>query len=86
MNAQSERAITELASKIVPVGEDWRTAARSHLDALTKPLGSLGRLEDLAAQIVAIREGKIDGPDRQRGLHLRRGPRHYGRGRERLSA
>jgi nicotinate-nucleotide--dimethylbenzimidazole phosphoribosyltransferase len=31
--------------------------ARAHLDLLTKPLGSLGRLEDLAAQWFAICEG-----------------------------
>jgi nicotinate-nucleotide--dimethylbenzimidazole phosphoribosyltransferase len=31
--------------------------ARAHLDSLTKPLGSLGRLEDLAAQWFAICEG-----------------------------
>ncbi len=31
-------------------------AARAHLDTLTKPLGSLGRLEDLAAQMISICE------------------------------
>jgi nicotinate-nucleotide--dimethylbenzimidazole phosphoribosyltransferase len=29
--------------------------ARRHLDALTKPPGSLGRLEELAARLVALR-------------------------------
>jgi nicotinate-nucleotide--dimethylbenzimidazole phosphoribosyltransferase len=33
--------------------------ARAHLDSLTKPLGSLGRLEDLAAQWFAICEGRF---------------------------
>jgi nicotinate-nucleotide--dimethylbenzimidazole phosphoribosyltransferase len=42
--------------------ELWRQKARTHLDTLTKPLGSLGRLEDLAAQIVAIREEKFAEP------------------------
>ncbi len=32
----------------------WLTRAQAHLDALTKPLGSLGRLEEIAAQLVAI--------------------------------
>ena len=35
--------------------------ARKHLDALTKPLGSLGRLEDLAAQWFALRQGNVGG-------------------------
>jgi nicotinate-nucleotide--dimethylbenzimidazole phosphoribosyltransferase len=30
------------------------TAARAHLDSLTKPIGSLGRLEDLAAQLASL--------------------------------
>ncbi|MFW5735693.1 MAG: nicotinate-nucleotide--dimethylbenzimidazole phosphoribosyltransferase, partial [Oceanidesulfovibrio sp.] len=36
---------------------DLYEAARRHLDNLTKPPGSLGRLEDLAAQLYAIRGG-----------------------------
>ena len=44
-----------LLAHITPVSETWRAGARVHLDSLTKPLGSLGRLEDLAAQLVAIR-------------------------------
>jgi nicotinate-nucleotide--dimethylbenzimidazole phosphoribosyltransferase len=42
-----------------PPSEAWRQRARKRLDTLTKPLGSLGRLEDLAAQIVAIRCDKF---------------------------
>jgi nicotinate-nucleotide--dimethylbenzimidazole phosphoribosyltransferase len=37
----------------------YLTAARAHLDSLTKPLGSLGRLEDLATQWFAICEGRF---------------------------
>jgi nicotinate-nucleotide--dimethylbenzimidazole phosphoribosyltransferase len=37
-----------------PVDEQWRVRARARLNTLTKPLGSLGQLEDLAAQLVAI--------------------------------
>jgi NaMN:DMB phosphoribosyltransferase len=40
---------------IVPADEQWRMCARQRLDTLTKPLGSLGRLEDIAAQLVAPR-------------------------------
>ncbi len=44
----------ELIAGITTPDEQWRAAARARLDTLTKPLGSLGRLEDLAAQLVAI--------------------------------
>jgi nicotinate-nucleotide--dimethylbenzimidazole phosphoribosyltransferase len=37
---------------------EFAAAARQHLDSLTKPLGSLGTLEDIAAQYVAWREEK----------------------------
>jgi nicotinate-nucleotide--dimethylbenzimidazole phosphoribosyltransferase len=43
-------------STIEPPSQQWLAQARAHLDALTKPLGSLGRLEDLAAQMVSIRQ------------------------------
>ena len=45
-----------IAPEIKPPSELWRQKARAHLDSLTKPLGSLGLLEDLAAQMVAIRQ------------------------------
>jgi nicotinate-nucleotide--dimethylbenzimidazole phosphoribosyltransferase len=51
--------IEQLTRDITPPGEAWRSKARARLDTLTKPLGSLGRLEDLAAQVVAIREDKL---------------------------
>ena len=47
--------IEELTHGIKPPCEEWRQKARQHLDTLTKPLGSLGRLEDIAAQVAAIR-------------------------------
>jgi nicotinate-nucleotide--dimethylbenzimidazole phosphoribosyltransferase len=42
-------------SGIDPIDEGARAEARRALDAKTKPRGSLGRLEELAAQIAAIR-------------------------------
>jgi len=53
---------TELVGEIVAPDPKWLKQARSHLDNLTKPLGSLGRLEDIAAQFIAIRNGEIDQP------------------------
>lgn len=55
MTPLSARVVTELVRGIEPPDETWRTRARARLDTLTKPLGSLGRLEDLAAQLGAIR-------------------------------
>lgn len=45
----------QTCTKIVPTDADASAAARRRLDTLTKPLGSLGMLEDIAAQWVAIR-------------------------------
>jgi nicotinate-nucleotide--dimethylbenzimidazole phosphoribosyltransferase len=52
-------SIHALAQRIEPPSEARRHRARARLDTLTKPLGSLGLLEDIAAQIVAIRRGSV---------------------------
>lgn len=57
MTSGSAEFVAHLAREITPPDKSWRTRARAHLDTLTKPRGSLGFLEDLAAQIVAIRRG-----------------------------
>jgi nicotinate-nucleotide--dimethylbenzimidazole phosphoribosyltransferase len=44
---------------IRPGNDHYKGDALRHLDSLTKPLGSLGRLEEVAAQYVALREEKI---------------------------
>ena len=41
-----------------PVNGEWNDIAQKHLDNLTKPLGSLGRLEEFARKFVAITENK----------------------------
>lgn len=51
--------IEQLSRGITPPSEAWRSKARARLDTLTKPHGSLGRLEELAAQVIAIRGDKL---------------------------
>lgn len=43
---------------IKPVNEEWYATAQKRLDNLTKPLGSLGRLEEFARRLVAMTENK----------------------------
>ncbi len=45
---------TARAQAIVPSDAAARVRARAHVDALTKPLGALGRLEELAVQLSGI--------------------------------
>ncbi len=54
--------LAEFVSEIVAPDPKWLKQAQLHLDNLTKPLGSLGRLEDIAARFIAIRNGDIDEP------------------------
>jgi len=61
--------ITEKAESIRPVSEEWRARASQRLDTLTKPLGSLGRLEAVAAQFVAIRGERWHEPIRK-GVYI----------------
>jgi nicotinate-nucleotide--dimethylbenzimidazole phosphoribosyltransferase len=46
--------VAALVAAVSPASSDAAAAARAHLDALAKPPGSLGRLEDLAARLAAI--------------------------------
>ena len=43
-------------ASIVPVSPGREQEARAHLDSLTKPVGSLGRLEELARRLYAVQE------------------------------
>jgi len=47
-------SLAEIIGRIQPPDRRLLMQARAHLDRLTKPLGSLGRLEELAAQYVMI--------------------------------
>jgi nicotinate-nucleotide--dimethylbenzimidazole phosphoribosyltransferase len=65
MNLASRSIVSKIASGITPPSDLWLARAREHLNILTKPLGSLGRLEDLAAQMVAIRQERSSEPLRK---------------------
>jgi nicotinate-nucleotide--dimethylbenzimidazole phosphoribosyltransferase len=54
--------LEEVIGQIAGPSEVHLADAKARLDTLTKPLGSLGQLEDLAAQWVAIRGGNVTGP------------------------
>jgi len=51
-----EYELAQLTSQIKPLDPEWTSRAQARLDSLTKPPGSLGKLEELAARYVAIRE------------------------------
>ena len=46
----------ETSSRIQPLSKKWFDKAWRRLDNLTKPRRSLGRLEEIAARVVAIRQ------------------------------
>jgi nicotinate-nucleotide--dimethylbenzimidazole phosphoribosyltransferase len=46
--------LSDAIQRIESASEDYRQRAKARLDRLTKPLGSLGRLEELAADYVAM--------------------------------
>lgn len=50
--------LNDTLKTINAVNEEFSIAAQKHLDNLTKPLGSLGRLEEFARRLVAITENK----------------------------
>ena len=65
MNVESRSIVSKVKSRIESPSELWRERARGHLDVLTKPLGSLGMLEDIAAQMVSIRQENFAEPLRK---------------------
>jgi nicotinate-nucleotide--dimethylbenzimidazole phosphoribosyltransferase len=65
VKTSSQRVDSKITVNIEPLTQQWFGRARARLDQLTKPLGSLGRLEDLAAQMVSIREETFADPMRK---------------------
>lgn len=57
----------ETIQKIKPVSDELDEQIQLHLDSLTKPQGSLGRLEELAKNLCRIR-GKILSPGLKKGI------------------
>lgn len=50
--------LSSTVNAIAAIREEWYVVAQKRLDNLTKPLGSLGRLEEFARRLVAITENK----------------------------
>lgn len=65
MNIASRSVISQVVSTIESPSVEWLARARAYLDSLTKPLGSLGMLEDIAAQMVSIRQQDFAAPLRK---------------------
>jgi nicotinate-nucleotide--dimethylbenzimidazole phosphoribosyltransferase len=65
VNTASRSVISEVVCAIESPSEQWRGRARVHLDQLTKPLRSLGMLEDIAAQMTSIRQSDFAAPSRK---------------------
>jgi nicotinate-nucleotide--dimethylbenzimidazole phosphoribosyltransferase len=62
MNTSRRSILSKITSGIKSPSEQWLARARAHLDVLTKPLGSLGILEDIAAKMVSIRGEEFPRP------------------------
>ena len=58
------RILSRLRDAIPALDDDALVAPRRHLDTLTKPPGSLGRLEELAARLAAVHGGapRVEAP------------------------
>lgn len=57
--------LREIIEEIEPCDRCYVTAAHGQLDSLTKPIGSLGQLEEIAARMFSIFEGEIPMPLRR---------------------
>ena len=57
--AKPSPQVAETIAAVRGIDERYQRAAQQHLDSLTKPLGSLGQIEAVAAQYVAWREEEI---------------------------
>lgn len=53
------QSLREVIDKIKPTDGNLLSEAQKHLDNLTKPVGSLGRLEEFARRLFAVYQGKF---------------------------
>ncbi|WP_027723148.1 nicotinate-nucleotide--dimethylbenzimidazole phosphoribosyltransferase [Maridesulfovibrio zosterae] len=63
MNDFSREKLESVIVQVKEINPALEKAARAHLDNLTKPIGSLGRLEDLAVQMFMVSGGEIPQSD-----------------------
>jgi nicotinate-nucleotide--dimethylbenzimidazole phosphoribosyltransferase len=59
MNETAKELIERLTARIPAANVAKQAEARRHLDDLTKPLGSLGQVEEIAAQMFTLRDGAL---------------------------
>jgi nicotinate-nucleotide--dimethylbenzimidazole phosphoribosyltransferase len=59
MTETGQELIDKLNIRIAALDTEKLATARRHLNDLTKPLGSLGHLEEIAAQLFSLREGEL---------------------------
>lgn len=57
--------LEETIKAIKPLDDEWQNVAQRRLDNLTKPQGSLGRLEEFARRLVAIAQDENPSLDRK---------------------
>ena len=53
---RGEESVRALLDEVRAPDEDFATQAKAHLDRLTKPPGSLGRLEELAVRVAVVQQ------------------------------
>jgi nicotinate-nucleotide--dimethylbenzimidazole phosphoribosyltransferase len=58
-NRSTRESIREIADQIPVIEPQWQERALRHLDDLTKPPGSLGRLEEIAARLAGIQQKDV---------------------------
>ncbi len=59
MSGSTQELIKNTVLQIAPVTNDFAEKAQSRIDDLTKPVGSLGRLEEFARRLVTITENTM---------------------------